>query len=325
MLHVANGSTTTRLIKASGLSGRTLSWADSLYDGPVPDVPDKELVRIRAIFHDSPEQPLAGNIDAFTAWRRAIDDRGAYDELVLWFEHDLFDQLNLIHVLSYLGRGHAITKPVSLVTLDRFDGMPDFKGLGQLTPADIAGLFGIRQPVTESQIVLAKRAWGAFRASDPRSLEALLVTDSSALPFLAAALRRHLEEFPSDVDGLSRSERRILEQAGRGVELKRAFQAAHDGEHAYHLTDTSFLDRVNELAATTPPLLALSGSAKATGAAPNIPDASMTLTPAGRDIEAGNADRVRMCGIDRWIGGVHLSGRGPVWRWSARGGQLVKA
>ena len=35
--------------------------------------------------------------------------------------------------------------------------------LGQLTPADIAGLFGIRQPVTESQIVLAKRAWRAFR------------------------------------------------------------------------------------------------------------------------------------------------------------------
>jgi hypothetical protein len=325
MLHVANGSSTTRLIKASGLSGRTLSWADSLYDGPVPDVPDRELVRIRALFHDSPEQPLAGNIEGFTAWRRAVDDRGAYDELVLWFEHDLFDQLNLIHVLSYLGRGHDVTKPVSLVTLDRFAGMPDFKGLGQLAPADIAGLFGTRQPVTESQIVLAKRAWRAFRASDPRSIETLLATDMSALPFLAAALRRHLEEFPSDTDGLSRSERRILEQAKNGIELQRAFLAAHDGEHAYHLTDTSFLDRVNELAATTPPLLALSGSAKANGATPGIPDTSMTLTPAGRDVEAGKSDRVRLCGIDRWIGGVQLSGHGPVWRWSARGGQLVKA
>ena len=31
-----------------------------------------------------------------------IDDTTAYDELVLWYEHDLFDQLNLIQILTRL-------------------------------------------------------------------------------------------------------------------------------------------------------------------------------------------------------------------------------
>lgn len=322
-LHVANGSETTRLIAAAGLPGRTLSWADSLYDGPVPDVPDDELLRIRAAFHDSPEHPLAGNIEGFTGWRAAIDDHDAYDELVLWFEHDLFDQLNLIHVLSYLGGAAALVKPVSLVSTDRFPGHPDFKGFGQLVPDDIARLFDTRVRISEQQIVLAKRAWKAYRASDPRALESLVRGDTSALPFLAAALRRHLEEYPSDVDGLSRYEHRILDQAQTGaVTLRAAFATIHDGERAYYLTDSSFHDRVTELAAAKPPLLTLETDRLAT-AGPF--DGTFSLTAAGRDVRSGKADRVRMCGIDRWIGGVHLSGHGPLWRWSARRGELVEA
>jgi len=323
VLHVANGSATTSLIEASGLPGRTLSWADSLYDGPVPDVPDEELVQIRASFHASPDHPLEGNIEGFTAWRRAVDDDEGYDELVLWFEHDLFDQLNLIHVLSYLGRRHALLRPVSLVTLDRFPGVADFKGLGQLTPADLASLFARRQHVTERHIVLAKRAWAAFRAADPRSIEAVLSGDTSALPFLSAALARHLEEFPSEACGLSKYEQRILDAAADGaVSLRTAFSNIHDGERAYYLTDTSFVDRVRDLAAATPPLLAVTTKV---GDGAGIPDGAVSLTAAGHDVRSSTADRVRMCGIDRWIGGVHLSGHGPLWRWSARRGQLVEA
>ena len=33
-------------------------------------------------------------------WRQVIDAHEAYDELVLWYEHDLFDQLNLLQILS---------------------------------------------------------------------------------------------------------------------------------------------------------------------------------------------------------------------------------
>jgi hypothetical protein len=56
-------------------------------------------------------------------------------------------------------------------------------------------------------------------------------------------------------------------------------------------------------------------------------DAELTLTDDGRRVLAGDADRVALCGIDRWLGGVHLTGRGPVWRWNnhTRGGRSTFA
>ena len=47
----------------------------------------------------------------------------------------------------------------------------------------------------------------------PKDIESV---KPAALPFLAAALRRHLEEFPWTTDGLSRTERRILQALERG-------------------------------------------------------------------------------------------------------------
>ena len=48
-LHVANGSSTTRLIHAAGIPGTLSIWADPLYDGPVPGgLTDTELLDVRA-------------------------------------------------------------------------------------------------------------------------------------------------------------------------------------------------------------------------------------------------------------------------------------
>ncbi len=290
-----------------------MSWADSLYDGPVPDVPDEELDRVRAGFHAATPVQVAEYAQGFAAMRAAVDDTDAYDELVLWYEHDLFDQLNLIHILSRLGRGPALLKPVTLVSIDRHPSIPDFKGMGQLSAADIAKLFALRQPVHEAQVVLAKRAWSAFRSPDPRAIESLLQTDTSALPFLHAALQRHLEEFPSDANGLSRSEQRLLQLADGGASIRDVFSQIHDGERAYYLTDMSMMDRIRELAGASPPLLELS---VVNEGGQTLPEGSIALTPAGRDVMIGTSDRIRLCGIDRWLGGVHLTGRAPVWRWS---------
>lgn len=302
-LHVANGGCTTRLIDASGLPGRTLSWADSLYDGPVPDVSDAELDRVRARFHAPSEDKIDEYAHGFASWRAAVDDLNGYDELVLWYEHDLFDQLNLIQILSHLGRQSVLPKPVSLVSIDRHPTIANFKGLGELTVPDIAALFETRTPIHEAQIVVAKRAWAAFRSADPHRIEEFLHSDTSALPFLAAALRRHLEEFPSSVNGLSKYETRILQLAAEGADVAAIFAHVQDGEKAYYLTDASLSDRINELTTSTPPLLHKSESG------------TLSLTDEGRAVLAGNADRVRLCGIDRWLGGVHLTGTGPVWRW----------
>jgi RNA polymerase sigma factor (sigma-70 family) len=349
-MHVANGSSTTGTIHAAGIPGASSVWADVLYEGPVPgDMADERLLELRARYladDDETDAAYESTLAELRRWRAAIDNVDAYDELILWFEHDLFDQLNLIQLLSHIGRMRLTPtlKPVSLICIGSFPGRERFKGLGELTPDELASLLDTRQPVNDAQYALAARAWQAFRAPDPQQIEMLIDElsrqeagnaggaggaggsgggDDAALPFLAAALQRHLEEFPSTVDGLSRTERRLMELAHAGpIEIWTAFPRMHDLETAYYVTDRSFGQIVRNLSAASGPLLAADITSRA---AHHLPRGTITLTDAGRAVLAGTADRVTQYGLDRWLGGVHLKGSGKTWRWDDAQRRMVYA
>jgi hypothetical protein len=322
-LHVANGTATTAIIKDARIPGTLSEWGDPLYEGPVPEnASDEELVRIRAEhLADGVRESVDDVVAGLTRWRTLIDDVGAYDELVLWYEHDLFDQLNLIQLLTWIGRSGPTQRHVSLICIGSFPGRPNFKGLGELTPSELAPLFATRQPVENAAYKLARHAWQAFRSSDPRAIEELLTHDTSALPFLAPALRRYLEEFPWTTDGLSKSERHLLQLSANGsIDLRRAFPQMQEGETAFYPTD-GFVDQLaQDLSSTSPSLL---NADFAPGENRYTLHGSVSLADDGRAVLEGKHDRICLCGIDRWLGGVHLEGRGPVWRFDAETRRVV--
>ena len=277
-LHVANGHCTTTLIERAGLPGKTSIWADALHDGPVPNVSDEQLIRVRAEFIADGLDVSAREVETdLKKWRAAIDADERYSELVLWYEHDLFDQLNLIQLLARIGRDRPVRKPVSLISIDRYPGHPNFKGLGQLQPADIASLFERRQRVTPQQYAVAASAWDAFRSGNRARLESLLHDDTTALPFLAAALRRYLDEDAGGPDTLTRSERRLIEQLQGGpLDIRRAFAGMHAGETAYYITDSSFWAMVTRLSERSPALIdvAVTGDG---GGRLSLPEGTLSL------------------------------------------------
>ena len=69
---------------------------------------------------------------------------------VLWFEHDLFDQLNLIQLLTWI-RGRPASRAASLVCIGSFPGRRRFKGLGELSPEELAPLFDTRHPLSDAE------------------------------------------------------------------------------------------------------------------------------------------------------------------------------
>jgi hypothetical protein len=322
--HVANGTSTTRLIEAAGIPGARSIWADPLYEGPVPGgLTDAELLDVRDRFLAVPadvsfaawrgSDPALDPANDLRRWRAAIDRHESYRELILWFEHDLFDQLNLIQLLPWIREHLPPSKPVSLICVGSFPGRPSFKGLGELTPFELASLLESRQRVDEAQYALAECAWQSFRQPTPEPLDQLRRDDTSALPYLAAALARFLQEYPWTIDGLSRSERRLLELAAAdGIALSTAFPRMHEGENAYYITDGSLAELAERLSVTSPPLLTLDTAGSSNEAALQ---GTITLTDTGRAVLDGQLDRVATCGIDRWYGGVHLRGRHSIWRW----------
>jgi hypothetical protein len=312
-LHVANGTSATMTMGRAGIRGAYSIWADPLYAGPVPGgLSDAELLELRARYLGPAEAPEHD----IRLWRRPIERHESYDELILWFEHDLFDQLNLIQLLTWIRERLPDTTPVSLICIGSFPGRPDFKGLGELGPDELASLLDTRQPVTGAQYDLARRAWQAFREPAPGALNDFRDGDTAPLPFLAAANTRFLQEYPGTSDGLSRSERRLLDLAdGEGIAVWKAFPRMHDGEQAYYVSDVSLAEMVKDLSHTSPPLLTLD----LPGARDSILRGSVTLTEAGRSVLNGRLDRVATCGLDRWFGGVHVQTAGPIWRWDGMG------
>src|SRR5205807_1708362 len=124
----------------------------------------------------------------------AFENFDSHEEVVLWFEHDLYDQLQLIQILDRLrartgagARARGVTR-LSLICIDRY--------LGGLTGAQLAALWPARRAVTPGELELAAAAWRAFRSPDPEEIEKLLHRDTSGLPFLDGALWRHLQQFP---------------------------------------------------------------------------------------------------------------------------------
>ena len=313
-LHVANGTATTHLIAEAGIPGGLSIWADPLYEGPVPaDVDDDGLLAVRARHLSGGSDDPVDELNDLRMWRAAIANHATYDELILWYEHDLFDQLNLIQLLPWIRARVPAEKVVTLLCIGSFPGRPAFKGLGELTAGELASLLPTRQAVTAAQYSSAQVAWEAFRQPTPESLDRLRHNAVSALPHLTTALTRFLQEYPWTTDGLSRSERRLLELASAdGISLAEAFPRMQDGEDAYYMTDLSLSALADTLSRTSPPLLTLT---PAEGEVAHALSGRVALTSAGAAVLAGAQDNVQLRGVDRWLGGVHLLGQGPVWRW----------
>ena len=295
------------------MPGRMSIWADPLHEGPVPaGLDDDALLDVRRAHHAG--SPAAADPkNDMTKWRRTVADHDAYDELVLWFEHDLFDQVNLIQLLSFIHAHVPESRTVSLICIDSFPGRQHFQGLGELRSSELASLLPARQRVTAEHYTLAEQAWRAFREPTPEALDDLSQRNAPALPFLARALRRFLEDYPWTRDGLSRTERRLMTLAAEArADGPAVFPRMIDGEKAFYVTDTELAELSASLTSGPTPLLADTNG-------------RLSLTPAGRDVLDGRADRVALCGIDRWFGGVHLQGHAVPWRWDGDRGRIVSS
>jgi hypothetical protein len=129
-------------------------------------------------------------------------------------------------------------------------------------------------------------------------------------------VRRLLEELPDVRTGLTRTERQLLEPLLDGP--KRPFElylASQAREDAAFLGDAWAWKRLAELVPLVeelpppPPL----DDPREFAATPVI------LTDLGRDVLAGEADRMDAAPPERWVGGTRVDG---AWRWDGATGSL---
>jgi len=323
-LHVMNGGAAAERLRRAGVAGPVVVWSDLLHEGPTPLTEDPEVWRAaRADWLASMGFGTADTLrQGLTDADNTVGDLSDSRERVLWFEHDLYDQLLLIRHLHRFERLGSETRcPVSLICIGEFPGIRRFVGLGQLEPDQIVSLLDTRQTLTVEHLQLGAEIWRAYCDPDPRSLLRWLGEDTSLFPYLRPALLRHFQQYPSVLNGLGRTEHAVLEvlvaQAEDVVTAGGLFGKCQDLEEAPFLGDAVFYDYLKRLAGEPDPAIVLHGDGVTAST-------RVVLTGTGRGLHQGRIDRVATNGIDRWLGGVRLQGRGPVWRWDDAQSTLVK-
>ncbi|MBD2870246.1 DUF1835 domain-containing protein [Paenibacillus arenilitoris] len=331
MLHIVNGDVVAEKLKAGGVPGDVLPWREIYSEGPVflrPELPEHRAARGRYL-----EQALGIPVREWQlgseAQERRLADFRRHGDVVLWFEHDLFDQAMLAYLLHWFAGQDLRGTRLHLLGIGEYPGMALFRGLGELSAGQLAGLAGTWSEIGERQLQLGRKAWEAYASRTPQPLAALLPKDTSALAFLHDAFLLHLRRFPSVHNGLGIVEQTTLELLQAGVDRTlELFRRTGDRLNGLGLGDIQYWRVLRLLAEAEHPMLIVEGD----GRFPGLHDAPgdfltrrVRLTPLGAKLASGEADWIALNGIDRWYGGVHLQGRSPIWRWDEAQGVIARA
>jgi hypothetical protein len=295
MIHIHNGDVVALLARRAGIPGEHVAYRESLVTGPV--VPGEDWVETRARTLSA-----AYGVDLLRARTDVLEQEQLLDaapgraEIVLWFEHDLYCLIHLLHLLQRFESAR-----VSLVWC------PD--ALGEQDERALHLMFDSRAAVTPSMFAAAREAWAAYTSPDPTLLARWLGRDVPEFPFLGQGLTLHASRFPSTFNGLGAIEQRALTHIASGfTDFTSIFEHVNAEVPRYGFGDAEVFRHLRAMAARAVPLITIAGEP---------PKAICTITPVGMNVVSGEVDDLAINEPDFWLGGVHVT-RGHVWRWDGQ-------
>lgn len=241
ILHILNGDSTAYGFNDTGLDGDILVWREVLSQGPlIEDISSAAFWEMRSEWIrkrlDEPAEVYHQKV--ITPLEKLSN---SYDEITLWFEFDLHCQINLLGVMEMMLKHTDLSAPkIYLVCPDECAGVDDFRGMGQLTGRQLAGLFDNRTQLNEWDFTLALQAWKLYVSGDDQALEKWINQNTfwGGLHLLQPALLAHLKRVRVNQNGLNYIEQKLLEIYNSGIMTRHAiYEAFWKTEKIYGMGD----------------------------------------------------------------------------------------
>lgn len=219
MIHILNGDAVLSPFRASKLSGASMVCREIFCQGPLHFTIDSDLFsRSRAEFL----QHYLGRFysEKTTSWEKERDrilrSLRTTQEVVLWFEYDLFCQVNMMTCINLMRQanyqGH-----ISLVQVGRQRNSEQWFTLSH-PKLDWPELFRQRTKLTASELEFCERFWQMYTGDDHLQLDGLMHDCPPVLKYLPLAIENHYRRFPSRKDGLTDIQRHVFEKLSQNKE-----------------------------------------------------------------------------------------------------------
>jgi len=242
-LHITNGDVLTEKLRTLNLQGDIITWREMLCEGKTEtNVGSESFWKTRFEFlNKNYKISKSWFIDKTLKEYRSLCSHKQEDHIVLWFENDLFDQINMLAVISWL-KTHRPYAQISLVSGDQEVKMDNLLGLGSLTEDQLRKVFNNRTLLTQDDVEYADYVWQLYCSDNPIRLENLKDFDSFQFAHLSGAIEAHLLRFPTIKNGLNAVENNILKLAiDTKPKTKSALlQAVLNNQGVYGFGDTQY-------------------------------------------------------------------------------------
>jgi hypothetical protein len=211
LLHITNGDSFTKRLNKLDIKGDVITWREMLCEGKtLSHVGSESFWKTRYEFlHKNYKVSKSWFIEKTLKEYRSLCNHKQQDEIVLWFEYDLFCQVNMLAVISWLLANRKYAQ-ISLVCSGKEDESDKMYTLNELSDAQLLDLYKNKKVLSQDDIEYADYVWQLYCSNNPMRLENLTDFEDYQFAYLGDAVKSHLQRFPSITNGLNHMENNIL-------------------------------------------------------------------------------------------------------------------
>jgi len=221
-LHILNGDSTAAIFSKSSILGDVIVWREMLCEGSIHhEIGNDDFWKSRYAFFE--KELGIQKLEYYDKTIKEIvklDDLSNYNEVVLWFEYDLFCQVNLLAICTYLLKSFRKDINYHLVCTGKEKGKEQLQSLSDYNANDYKFLFENKLKLTKNNLLFAETCWNLYIENDFEKLKNFDFNKVSKLAYLQLAIDQHLQRF-SKQNGLNQIENKILLLINSGLTDKK--------------------------------------------------------------------------------------------------------
>ena len=248
-LHLLNGDQLALQLQGAPFFQSHLVIREALVVGPVSGTSLDEFWKVRTEFITSSYGVTAEEYQVKTIQEiERLEQLPKNAEICLWFEDDLFCQVNLWFVLSLFEE-----KPffkLFRVFPPEAPAKNRWKGFGKASYADLELAYSNKVLLTPTDLELGKKLWSAYCQGDESMLLELSKSQSFCFRWLEEVCKAHVDRLKIDPKQ-RRPEKAILQILEKGItDFERVFSLFSEREGVYGFGDLQVRELFDYLVST---------------------------------------------------------------------------